>query len=61
MPTPTTYEKKGDFIKRCIPIVIKDGTAADNKQAVAVCESIWKKSKLQMFIEKMRRMLGRAK
>jgi hypothetical protein len=41
MPTPNKKEKKKDFIDRCIPVVIKDGNAKDNKQAVAVCNSIW--------------------
>lgn len=41
MPTPTTGESHDDFISRCIPIVIDDGTASDEEQAVAVCESLW--------------------
>ena len=45
MPTPEKDEEKDDFVERCIPIVIDDGTAKDPDQAVAVCNSIWEESK----------------
>jgi len=45
MPTPGKNEKKEDFIDRCIPIVITDGTAKDGSQATAICYSIWEQSK----------------
>ncbi len=45
MPTPNKDEKKKDFIDRCIPIVIADGTAKDGSQANAICNSIWDESK----------------
>lgn len=45
MPTPRKGESEKDFVKRCIPIVIEDGTAKDGSQANAVCHSIYKKSK----------------
>ena len=45
MPTPSKNEQQDDFIKRCIPIVINEGTAKDNKQAAAICFSIWRRSK----------------
>lgn len=45
MPTPGKGEKKDDFIERCIPIVIADGTAKDGSQANAFCHSIWEESK----------------
>lgn len=41
MPTPREDEPKDDFIDRCIPIVIEEGTAEDGAQARAVCESYW--------------------
>src|SRR5512139_570494 len=41
MPEPGENEKHDEFIERCIPIVIDDGTAKDGDQAVAVCNSIW--------------------
>jgi hypothetical protein len=41
MPTPNQGESHDDFISRCVPIVIDDGTADSPEQAVAVCNSIW--------------------
>lgn len=41
MPTPRRNEKKSDFVGRCIPIVIDEGTAKDSKQGAAVCYSMW--------------------
>jgi len=41
MPEPKQNEKHSPFIERCIPIVLKDGTAKNSKQAVAVCNSMW--------------------
>lgn len=46
MPVPYPDEKESNFIGRCIPFVIKEGTATDNKQAAAICYSIWKRHKL---------------
>jgi hypothetical protein len=45
MPKPKKDEKEKDFISRCIPIVMDEGTAEDNKQAAAVCYSMWRESK----------------
>jgi len=42
MPTPNKGEKQKDYMKRCVPAVIKDGTTKDNKQAVAICFSMWR-------------------
>lgn len=42
MPTPGKNEKQDEFINRCIPIVMKEGTAEDNKQAAAICFSMWR-------------------
>ena len=41
MPTPRTDESEADFVKRCVPDVIADESAEDNKQAVAMCHSMW--------------------
>jgi len=41
MPTPRQGESRGDFVSRCIPVVLEDGTAQDQDQAVAVCNSMW--------------------
>jgi HK97 family phage major capsid protein/HK97 family phage prohead protease len=45
MPKPGKNESHDDFISRCIPIVLDDGTAKDQAQAVAICNSIWEDSK----------------
>lgn len=45
MPKPKLNESKEDFVSRCIPIVMKDGTAKDNKQATAICYSMYKEGK----------------
>ena len=41
MPTPGADESREDFVERCIPIVLEDGTAKDSDQAVAICNSMW--------------------
>lgn len=41
MPTPQPDETHDEFIHRCIPVVLDDGTADDEDQAVAICNSIW--------------------
>lgn len=41
MPEPIDGETKEEFISRCIPIVLEDGTASDNEQAAAVCYGLW--------------------
>lgn len=45
MPKPGKDERRSDFVKRCIPIVIDEGTAEDGAQAAAVCHSIYTQSK----------------
>ena len=42
MPTPNANETEKDFVSRCIPIVLDEGTAKDNKQAVAICYSMFR-------------------
>lgn len=44
MPTPNAGESRDDFVSRCIPIVMDDGTADSNDQAVAVCNSMWEEA-----------------
>lgn len=41
MPNPQPGESKDDFVKRCIPIVIDDGTAKDGAQAFAICTNMY--------------------
>jgi hypothetical protein len=38
---PSEGETKDDFLARCIPAVMKDGSANDTDQAVAMCYSMW--------------------
>lgn len=45
MPKPNSAESKQDFVTRCIPIVLDDGTAKDNDQATAICHSIWERER----------------
>lgn len=44
MPNPSNYKNEKDFMEDCIPIVMKEGKAKDNKQAYAICNSMWNKS-----------------
>ena len=57
MPIPSKGEKKDDFISRCIPIVINEGTAKDNSQAYAICNSIWERKKRDNNMNKDRVLL----
>lgn len=41
MPTPNANETEKDFVARCIPVVLEEGTAKDNKQAAAICFSMF--------------------
>src|SRR5262245_61652643 len=45
MPTPRKGETQSDFVSRCIPVVLREGTAKDQKQAAAICHSMWRESK----------------
>ncbi len=45
MPTPRTGESKKAFLKRCIPKTVNDGTAKNSDQAVAICSSVYDRSK----------------
>lgn len=49
MPSPKPNEDKSDFINRCIPIVIEDGTAETPEQAVAICNSMWEAAKKSVY------------
>jgi len=41
MPQPSKGESKDDFVKRCIPVVLKDKTAKSSGQAYAICVSMF--------------------
>ncbi len=48
MPTPNPNESDKEFVGRCIPIVMKEGTAKDNAQATAICFSMFKEHQKKM-------------
>jgi hypothetical protein len=62
MPDPKKYKDKDSFMKICIPMVLKEGTAKSNDQAVAVCSSMWenrgkKKKTKASVIEELRTII----
>jgi len=42
MPEVQAGESEEDFMGRCVPQVLDDGTAKDQDQAVAICLSMWR-------------------
>ena len=52
MPSPNKDETQKEFISRCIPVVMDDGTADNQAQAVAVCYSIWRTAKEDKNMDK---------
>jgi hypothetical protein len=44
MPTPRENETQDEFVNRCIPKVINDGTTNDPQQAYAICISIYERN-----------------
>lgn len=55
MPTPRPgSETQDEWMERCIPEVISDGTAEDQDQAVAVCAQMWSEAtKANVMKEKL--------
>lgn len=47
MPTPNADETKGDFMSRCIPLVVEEGKDAD--EAKAICINKWDDSQVQQL------------
>lgn len=45
MPQPQEHETQQEFINRCIPQVINEGTATTPEQAFAICQTFWSRSK----------------
>jgi len=45
MPRPHTGESEKDFVKRCVPVVIDEGTTKDGAQAAAICHSMYRRHK----------------
>ena len=44
---PKAGQSKEDFLSECIPLVLDEGTAADNDQAVAMCNTMWDEGRSQ--------------
>jgi hypothetical protein len=42
MPSPRKNESEKDFVARCVPAVLEDGTTKDPEQASAICHSMWR-------------------
>jgi hypothetical protein len=63
MPTVQPGESKKAFVDRCMPIVIREGTATDGAQAFAVCQSMWDQaqelSRSELLLEMAPRNSGR--
>ena len=45
MPDPRPDESEAEFVARCIPVVLEDGTAKDGAQASAICHSMFREAK----------------
>jgi len=45
LPTPKQGESRDDFTSRCVPMILKEGIAKNNKQAVAICSSMFDRKK----------------
>jgi len=41
MPTPQADESREDWMERCVPMVMDEGTADSRQQAIAMCSSMW--------------------
>jgi hypothetical protein len=55
MPKPRIGEQKDAYISRCIPIVIQDGTAKDEQQAYAICNSMYDESKMSAYEKEIKK------
>jgi hypothetical protein len=53
LPTPNQGESEQAFVSRCIPIVLRDGTAKDQKQAAAVCYSMFRHENIHSDFERI--------
>jgi hypothetical protein len=58
MPTPNENETEQEFVSRCIPIVINEGTAQSTEQAFAICQSMYERnSKMVEILNKIVELL----
>jgi hypothetical protein len=56
MPKPKPGETRDDYVKRCVPVVLKDGTAKTNVQAVAVCNKLFKEKVMPQEADNARKV-----
>jgi hypothetical protein len=54
MPTPQENETEENFIQRCIPIVLNDGTAETPEEAYAVCASMYEADKFERLLQQLK-------
>ena len=47
IPIPNENESEDDYVSRCIPIVIEEGTAKDISQAAVICHNMWREKHKQ--------------
>lgn len=52
MPNAKDYDDKDEFLKICIPQVLEEGTAKDQDQAVAICNSMWDEREEKQMTDK---------
>lgn len=45
MPNPKKNEAEKDYMSRCISQIMHEGKITDNKQAVAICYSMFRRGK----------------
>jgi len=46
MPSPNPEEEtQQEWMSRCIPVVLEEGTAKDQEQASAICHGMWRDAK----------------
>jgi hypothetical protein len=45
MPNPKPDESRDDYMERCIPFVMNEGSAESNEQAAAMCNGMWDDAK----------------
>lgn len=58
MPNVNPGESRQDFVSRCIPAVLDEGTAKDQSQAAAICFQMWRDraKTLEMRVTKVQRL-----
>lgn len=47
MPKPRPYERKEDYINRCVAVVTSEGKSPD--QAYSICVAMWNEDKMTAY------------